>query len=101
MKGSVAAGVFSQPATSSAKARPKGKKKQVLVGRGKTKIPAGETGKVFLRLNKTGAAVLEKRGKATINVTLTTTIPGQAGKVSESHPIHVYLKKKKKKKQHH
>jgi Tol biopolymer transport system component len=100
VKGSVAAGVRSQPATSSAKAGPKGKKKRVLVGRGKTTIPPGATGKIYLRLNKTGAAILEKRGKATIQLSLKATIPGQAGKVSESHLIHVYLKKKKKKKPH-
>jgi hypothetical protein len=100
VKGSAAAGVRSQPLTSSAKAGAKGKKKQVLVGRGKTTIAGGGSGKIYLRLNKTGAAVLEKRGKATINLSLTTPIPGQAGKVSESHVIHVYLKKKKKKPHH-
>ena len=101
MKGSMAAGLTFRPATGAALAKPKGTKKPrkpkkpILVGRGETKIPAGETREIYLRLNKTGAAVLKKRGKATIQVTLTATIAGQAEKVTESHSIQVYLKKKK------
>jgi Tol biopolymer transport system component len=96
MKGSVTAGLRFRPGTGAARTKPKSKKKLVLVGRGKTTIPAGETGRIELRINRTGAAVLKKRGKATIQVTLTATIAGQAGKVTESHPVRVYLKKAKK-----
>ena len=92
MKGSVVAGLNFRPGTGAARAKPK----LVLVGRGKTKIPGGETRKIKLRLNKAGAAVLKKRGKATIKVTLTAKIAGQAKKVTESHSIRVYLKKAKK-----
>ncbi len=99
MKGSVAAGVRPRPAIGAARAKPKGKKKPklVIVGRGKTQIPAGATRKIKLRLNKVGAAVLKKRGKATIKVTLTAKIAGQAKKVTNSHSIRVYLKKQKSK----
>jgi len=96
MKGSVTAGLNFRPGTGTARAKPKSKKKLVLVGRGETKIPAGETREIKLRINKTGAAVLKKRGKATIKVTLTATIAGQAGKVTESHSIRVYLKRTQK-----
>ena len=98
MKGASAAGVRPRPAASAARLKPKGKKKPklVVVGRGKTKVPGGETRKVKLRLNKIGAAVLKKRGKATIQVTLTVKIAGQAKKEVQKHTIHVYLKKAKK-----
>jgi hypothetical protein len=68
----------------------------VLVGSGRTRIPAGATRKIKIRLNKTGTAVLKKIGKATIQVTITAKIAGQAKKVTKSHTIHVYLKKASK-----
>jgi len=49
-----------------------------------------------MRLNKTGVALLKKRGKATIKVTLKTRIDGQAGVITSTHPIQVIFKKKKK-----
>ncbi len=98
MKGSVVAGLNFRPGASSASARPAGRKKPklVLVGRSKTKIPGGATRKIKLSLNKVGAAVLEKRGQATIEVTLTAKIAGQAKVVTSSHTIRVFLKKPKK-----
>ncbi len=92
MKSSRAAGLNIRPLTAAARARPK----LVLVGRSKTVIPAGATRKIKLRLNKAGAAVLKQRGKATIKVTLTAKIAGQAEKVTESHSIRLYLKKANK-----
>jgi Tol biopolymer transport system component len=98
MKGSMAAGIIFRPGVGAARAKPKGKKKPrlVLVGRSKTKIPAGATRRIKFRLNRTGAAVLKKRGKATIKVTLTAKIAGQAKKVVRTHSIRVYLKKANK-----
>ncbi len=98
MKGSMAAGItFFQPQGSAARAKPKGKKpKLIVVGRSTTKILGGKSRKIGFRFNKTGAAVLLKRGKATIKVTITTKSAGQAKKVTNSHTIHVYLKKAKK-----
>ena len=95
MKGAVVAGLPFRPWAQAARAKPKGKKKPklVLVGRSKTKIPAGATRKIKFSLNKTGAAVLKQRGKATIKVTITAKIAGQAKKVTKSHTIRVYLKK--------
>jgi TolB protein len=92
MKGAAVAGLNFRPGTGAARAKPK----PVLVGRSQTKIPGGETRKIKLRLNKVGAVVLKKRGQATIKVTLTSKIAGQAKKVTESHSIRVYLKKAKK-----
>ena len=90
MKGSVVAGLTFRPGA----ARPK--PKLVLVGRGKTKVHAGAPRKIKLSLNKTGAAVLKKLGKATIEVTLTSKITGRAKKVTQSHRIRVFLKKASK-----
>lgn len=96
MKGSVAAGLRFRPGAGDARVTPKRKKpKLILVGRGATEIPAGETRKIELRINRTGEAVLKKRGKATIQVTLTAVIAGQAEKVTETHAIRVYVKKAK------
>jgi len=98
-KGWMAAGLRFRP-TANALAGPKrGKKKPpkwVAVGKGKTDIPGGETRKVALRLNKTGVALLKQRGKATITVRIKARIDGEAGVVTNSHTIHVVLKKKKK-----
>ena len=98
MKSSMVAGLNFRPGTAAARVKPADKKKpkQVLVGRGTTKIPGGKSRKIKLLLNKTGAAVLEKRGSATINVTITSKLAGQAKKVTNSHAIRVYLKKAKK-----
>ena len=98
MKGAVVAGLNFRPGPDAALTKPKGKKKPklVVVGNGKTKVPGGATRKIALRLNKIGAAVLKQRGKATIQVTLTAKIAGQAKKVTSSHTIHLYLKKTKK-----
>lgn len=99
-KGAVTAGLRFRPAAADALAKPKrGKKKPprwVAVGKGKTDIPGGATRKVALRLNKTGIALLKQRGKVTIRVTIKARIDGVAGVVTNSHTVHVVLKKKKK-----
>jgi Tol biopolymer transport system component len=97
-KGSIAAGIRFRPATANVLAKPKGKKrpKWVAVGKGKTNIPGGATSQLALHLNKLGAAIIKQRGKATIQVTIKATIQGQPKPVTESHTIHVVLKKSKK-----
>jgi Tol biopolymer transport system component len=96
MKGSKAAGVRFRAAATGALAKPDfSKKKWVLVGKGKTVVPAGKTRKLALPLNKTGLAVLAQLGTATVKVTTKTRIDGQAGIITESHTVHLVLKKKK------
>jgi len=98
-KGAKVAGLRFRPAAGALAGPKPGKKKPpkwVRVGKGKTDIPGGETRKVALRLNKTGVALLKQRGKATIRVTIKARIDGEAGVVTDSHTVHVVLKKKKK-----
>jgi Tol biopolymer transport system component len=96
-----AAGLNFRPATASVLAKPEhGKKKQpkwVAVAGGKTKVPGGETRMLAMKLNKTGIALLEQRGKATVKVTIKAKLAGQAEAVTQSHTIHLVLKKKKPK----
>jgi len=100
MKGSKAAGLRFRPATAALVAKPKHKKppKWVVIGKGKTKIPGGETRKVAMRLNKTGIAVLRQRGKATIKVTIKARNEGEPKVLTSTHSIRLVLKKKPKKK---
>ena len=97
-KGAVAAGLRFRPATAALAAKPKKKNppKWVVIGRGKTKIPGGETRKLAIRLNKTGMAVLKKHGKATVKITIKAKLEGQAKVEKYSHTVHLVLKKKKK-----
>ena len=98
MKAARAAGLPFRPAALAlAKPKGKGKKhpKEVVVGRGKITIPGGQTARVPLRLNKLGAAVMRKRGKATIRVTVTIRPEGGAT-VRQTHTVRLYLKKAKK-----
>jgi Tol biopolymer transport system component len=97
-KGSMAAGLRFRPATASVLAKPKGKRtpKWVAVGSGKKKIPGGKTGKLSLRLNKTGVAILKQRGKLTIQVTVKIKLQGEKKPIVKTHPIRVVLKKAKK-----
>jgi Tol biopolymer transport system component len=100
-KGAVTAGLRFRPASANALVGTQpGKKKKapkwVAVGKGKTRIPGGETRKVALRLNKTGVALLKQRGRATIKVTVKIRSDGVAGVVTGTHTVHVVLKKKKK-----
>jgi Tol biopolymer transport system component len=99
-KGAVTAGLRFRPVASALVGTQPGKKKKppkwVAVGKGKTRIPGGETRKVALRLNKTGVALLKQRGKATIKVTVKIRSDGVAGVVTNSHTVHVVLKKKPK-----
>lgn len=98
VKGAVAAGLTVRPATASASAK-RGKKKPpkfVVIGKSKTTIPGGQTRKLALPLNKTGMAILEKYGKATVKVTIKAKLQGQPGVETRSHTVHLVLKKKKK-----
>jgi TolB protein len=100
VKGSIAAGLRVRPASASAVSK-RGKKKPpkfVLIGKGKTSIPGGQTRKLALPINKTGMAILEKYGKATVKVTIKAKLQGQPGVETRSHTVHLVLKKKKPKK---
>jgi Tol biopolymer transport system component len=99
MKGSKAAGLRFRAAMASVLAKPKGKKtpKWVAVGSGKKKIPGGKTGRLSLRLNKTGVAAIKQLGKLTIQVTVKIKLAGEKKPIVKSHPIRVVLKKAKKK----
>ncbi|HWB68997.1 MAG TPA: hypothetical protein VG518_03390 [Solirubrobacterales bacterium] len=103
-KGAIAAGLNFRPfaargSTGGGIERTKGGRKPswVLVGTGKTKVPGGKTRKLKLSLNKTGVAILKRKGKATFKVTITVKSPGQAT-VKQAHAIRVYLKQAGKKK---
>ena len=95
-KGSKAAGLRFRPAATGALAKKK-TPKWVLVGSGKTTIPGGATRKLAIRVNKTGLAILKRDGKATITVTTKARLAGQPGVVTDSHAVHLVLKKKKPK----
>ncbi|HET7510939.1 MAG TPA: hypothetical protein VFJ65_11910 [Solirubrobacterales bacterium] len=96
-KGAVAAGLRVRPATANALAR-RGKKKPpkfVLIGKGKTIVPGGQTRKLAIHVNKLGMAILEKYGKATVKVTIKAKLQGKPGTETRSHTVHLVLKKKK------
>ena len=93
-KGAVPAGLSF--ALARAAARPKGKSPTVVVGKGKTTIPGGQSGPVKLRLNKAGAKLLEKLGSLKIAVTVTVTMPGQKP-IIEHRQVTVALKPSKRK----
>jgi Tol biopolymer transport system component len=92
-KGAKAAGLSF--ALDQAKARPKHKPAEVVVGKGKTTIPGGQSGPVKMRLTKAGIKLLEKQGSLKIAVLVTITIPGQK-KIVEHRQVTVVLKKPKK-----
>jgi Tol biopolymer transport system component len=98
MKGGMAAGIL-RPAPVSASGKPKSGKrpKWIVVGQGKAKLKEGQTRKLSLTINKTGAAILEKLGKATIQVTVTIKVTGRKKPYRFSHAIHLYVKKSGKK----
>lgn len=81
-------------ASSSASASAKAKPRTILVGRGKTKIPAGKTRPVKLKVTKQGAALIKARGSIKLMVTARISIPGQK-QVVKRKTVRVYLAKKK------
>ncbi len=95
-KGAAAAGLpFSlEPTLSKAKAR--SKPHAVIVAKGKTTIPGGQSGPVEMTLTKAGVKLLEKQGSLKIAVTVTITIPGQS-KIVEHRQVTVVLRKPAKK----
>jgi Tol biopolymer transport system component len=94
VKGAIAAGVL-RSASARASGKPKGGKrpKWIVVGRGKAKLKEGQKRKLGMTINKAGAAILEKLGKATIQVTVTIKVSGRKKPYRFSHAIHVYFKK--------
>jgi len=97
MKGAAPAGLslpLRQPTPF--KAKGKSKPHSVIVGKGKTTIPGGQSGPVKMTLTKAGAKLLEKQGSLKISVLVTITIPGQK-KIVEHRQVIVVLKQPKKK----
>lgn len=74
----------------------KSKRRQVVVGKGKTTIAGGHSGPVKMKLTKAGIKLLGKQGSLKIAVLVTITIPGQK-KIVEHRQVTVVLKKTKKK----
>jgi Tol biopolymer transport system component len=97
MKGSMAAGVRFRLAATAKPKHGKKKPKWVVAGRGrKIVVPGGAMRKLAVTINKTGLAILKKRGTVPMKVTLKSTLEGQAGFIVESHTVRLALKKKKK-----
>ena len=77
------------------KAKGKSKPRSVVVAKGKTTIPGGQSGPVKMTLTKAGAKLLEARGSLKIAVLVTVTIPGQK-KIVEHRQVTVVLRQSKK-----
>ncbi|MBA3864786.1 MAG: PD40 domain-containing protein [Solirubrobacterales bacterium] len=69
----------------------KNKPKPIVVGRGKMTVPGGATRPLTMKLTAKGIGLLKKLGKLTIDVTVTTTVPGSP-KVVQKKKIQVYVK---------
>ena len=95
-KGSAPAGLSFSFDSARSKAKGKSKPRSVIVAKGKTTIPGGQSGPVKMTLTKAGAKLLEKRGSLKIAVLVTITIPGQK-KIVEHRQVTVVLKQPKKK----
>jgi hypothetical protein len=78
------------------KAKAGSKPRSVVVAKGKTTIPGGQSGPVKMRLTKAGTKLLEKQGSLKIAVLVTITIPGQKT-IVEHRQVTVVLKKSTKK----
>ena len=76
------------------KAKAKSKPGSVIVAKGKTTIPGGQSGPVKMKLTKAGIKLLEKQGSLKIAVLVTITIPGQK-QVVEHRQVTVVLKSPK------
>jgi TolB protein len=76
-------------------ARAKHKPTEVVVGKGKTTIPGGQSGPVKMRLTKAGVKLLEKKGSLKVAVAVTVTIPGQK-KTVEHRQVSLAVKQPKK-----
>ncbi len=72
----------------------------MVVGKGKTTIPGGQSGPVKMRLTKAGVKLLEHQGTLKIVVAVTVTIPGQK-KIVEQRPVSVFVQKAAKPKKKH
>jgi Tol biopolymer transport system component len=84
-----------RPRTSSAAfASAKSKPRTILVGKAKTKIPAGKTRPIKLKVTKQGAALIKAQGSIKLTVTAKISIPGQK-KITKRKVVRVYLAKKK------
>jgi Tol biopolymer transport system component len=78
-------------------ARPKHRPTEVVVGKGKTTIPGGQSGPVKMRLTKAGVKLLEKKGSLKVAVAVTVTIPGRK-KTVEHRQVSLAVKQPKKSK---
>jgi hypothetical protein len=84
-----------RPATISKK-----KPKRIVVGKGKLNLLQGQTKTLFMHLNKSGKALLERQGKLDIQATVKITTVGQATVITK-RTIHVVLAKPKHRKHKH
>jgi hypothetical protein len=97
-KGSVAAGIRFRPAlatNASSKSKNSKKPKTIVVASGKVYVPSNQTRGLRLKLTKLAIAILKKTGKLKMNVTVTTTIAGQAP-VKATHSFEPFVKPKPK-----
>ncbi len=97
-KGASPAGLTSSLRLTTSKAKGKPKPSTVVVGKGQTTIPGGQSGPVKMKLTKPGIRLLEKQGSLKIAVLITITSPGLK-KIIEHRQVTVVLKKPTKK--HH
>jgi Tol biopolymer transport system component len=94
-KGAQPAGLSFSLERTQLRAKGRSKPRSVIVAKGKTTIPGGQSGPVKMTLTKTGAKLLEKQGSLKIAVLVTITIPGQK-KIVEHRQVTVVLKQPKK-----
>jgi Tol biopolymer transport system component len=71
----------------------------VVVAKGRTTIPGGESAPLKMKLTKAGAKLLDKQGSLAFSVTVTVTIPGEK-KIVEHRHVTVALKTPPKKHRH-
>lgn len=93
-KGGAARAPIRPRTSSAASASAKSKPRTILVGKAKTKIPAGKTRPIRLKVTKQGAALIKAQGSIRMTVTAKISIPGQK-KVVKRKTVRVYLAKKK------
>lgn len=68
--------------------------KTIVVGRGKTKIPANTTRKLQIKVTRTGVAALKHLGKLTVKVKV--TIKAGTEKVTQTHSVQVVFKPRRR-----
>ena len=68
------------------------KRKPILVAKAKANLLQGEQKKIKMKVTKIGKALLNQHGSLALNVTVVSTIPGQAQTI-DNHKIRVYVPK--------